>query len=153
MSRPPEPTALKVLKGNPGKRPLNKAEPQPSRSALRAPAWLPAGKARQFWREIAPLVDRLGVMTEADEQALAMLCDALATYVAARSVLRTEGSTYWMGKVLTPRPENAIANNAMGQAIKLFDRFGLNPAYRAKLRIEPEVDEDPLDALRRQGHG
>ncbi|HZK10243.1 MAG TPA: phage terminase small subunit P27 family, partial [Clostridia bacterium] len=33
--RKPKPTALKVLEGNPGKRPLNKNEPQPERKAPR----------------------------------------------------------------------------------------------------------------------
>ena len=38
--RKPKPTALKVLEGNPGKRPLNDREPVPPRAALKCPAWL-----------------------------------------------------------------------------------------------------------------
>ena len=38
--RKPKPTALKVLEGNPGKRPLNDREPVPPKGTLKCPAWL-----------------------------------------------------------------------------------------------------------------
>ena len=38
--RKPKPTAMKVLEGNPGGRPLNKNEPKPDKKAPRCPAWL-----------------------------------------------------------------------------------------------------------------
>ena len=38
--RKPKPTALKVLEGNPGKRPLNDREPVPPKATLKCPAWL-----------------------------------------------------------------------------------------------------------------
>ena len=38
--RKPKPTALKVLEGNPGKRPLNDHEPIPPKGELKCPSWL-----------------------------------------------------------------------------------------------------------------
>ena len=38
--RKPKPTHLKVLAGNPGKRPLPKNEPKPKPIAPRCPQWL-----------------------------------------------------------------------------------------------------------------
>ena len=38
--RKPTPTAIKVLEGNPGKRPLNANEPKPKKKAPRCPSWL-----------------------------------------------------------------------------------------------------------------
>ena len=38
--RKPKPTRLKIIQGNPGKRPLNKNEPQPERRLMRAPSHL-----------------------------------------------------------------------------------------------------------------
>lgn len=38
--RKPKPTALKVLEGNPGHRPLNKKEPLPKGRLPRCPDWL-----------------------------------------------------------------------------------------------------------------
>ena len=38
--RKPKPTAMKVLEGNPGKRPLNFAEPHPEKKLPDCPEWL-----------------------------------------------------------------------------------------------------------------
>ena len=38
--RKPKPTALKLLEGNPGKRPLNEHEPIPPTGKIRCPSWL-----------------------------------------------------------------------------------------------------------------
>ena len=38
--RKPKPTAVKVLEGNPGKRPLNMFEPVPDKVAPECPSWL-----------------------------------------------------------------------------------------------------------------
>ena len=46
--RPPKPTYLKVLEGNPGKRPLNENEPKPKPSAPKCPAWLSPVCQRQL---------------------------------------------------------------------------------------------------------
>ena len=41
--RKPKPTALKVLEGNPGKRPLNDREPVPPKATLEMPGVASAG--------------------------------------------------------------------------------------------------------------
>jgi hypothetical protein len=46
----PEPSSLKLLKGNPGKRPLNEREPKPPAGAPEAPAHLDE-EARREWIE------------------------------------------------------------------------------------------------------
>jgi len=48
---PPTPTSLKILKGNPGKRPLNKKEPKPKLEIPTCPAHLcPEGKGE--WKRV-----------------------------------------------------------------------------------------------------
>jgi len=42
MGNRPKPTALKLLQGNPGRRPINKAEPKPKRGIPAMPKWLDA---------------------------------------------------------------------------------------------------------------
>ena len=49
QGRKPQPTALKVLKGNPGRRPLNEDEPKPEVLLPRPPAHL-SPVARREWR-------------------------------------------------------------------------------------------------------
>jgi phage terminase small subunit len=50
--RPPKPTALKVLEGNPGKRPLNQNEPKPEKKAPNCPSWL-LPDAKKEWRRLS----------------------------------------------------------------------------------------------------
>ena len=50
--RKPKPTALKVLEGNPGKRPLNELEPKPKKQAPSCPSWLEP-EAKKEWRRMA----------------------------------------------------------------------------------------------------
>ena len=50
--RKPKPTALKVLEGNPGKRPLNDREPVPPKGTLKCPAWL-LPEAKKEWKRLA----------------------------------------------------------------------------------------------------
>ena len=38
--RKPKPTALKLLEGNPGKRPINEHEPVPPKGTVKCPTWL-----------------------------------------------------------------------------------------------------------------
>ena len=107
---PPKPTALKVLQGNPGHRALNEDEPAPPPpppGGIKPPWWLPAwesqrdargrkvrSRARRFWGQLAPILDQMGVLTTADPDSLAMLCDVLAEYVEAREIVRRYGMTY-----------------------------------------------------------
>src|SRR5579859_2336929 len=91
--RPPKPTALKVLSGNPGKRALNQNEPTPPAGSISAPSWL-RGRARTAWKWVAPVLEQMGVLSTADTHALALLCDAYAEYIECRAVVRRLGRTY-----------------------------------------------------------
>lgn len=75
--RRPKPTALKVLEGNPGKRPLNRREPQPLRSIPTCPAHL-SPTAKGEWKRLAGQLHRLGILSQLDRAALAAYCQATA---------------------------------------------------------------------------
>ncbi len=82
----PEPTALKLHRGNPGKRPLNQWEPQPLPVPPACPAHLDAD-AKKEWRRLVKILMRMRVLTEADGMALASLCQALSTMTKAQQKL------------------------------------------------------------------
>ena len=63
--RKPKPTAVKKLQGNPGKRPLNKREPKP-KSDVKRPYGLGSGLQDRFWKEHAPELERIGILTGVD---------------------------------------------------------------------------------------
>ncbi len=69
----PKPTRMKVLAGNPGKRPLNRREPQPKPGLPRCPAQL-SEEAKREWKRISKELDRLGLLTVLDRAALSAYC-------------------------------------------------------------------------------
>ena len=73
--RKPKPTAIKELEGNPGKRPLNDAEPKPERKAPPCPKWLEP-EAKKEWRRLSKQLEQIGVLTEVDQAAFASYCQA-----------------------------------------------------------------------------
>lgn len=83
----PEPTVLKIAKGNPGKRPLNKREPLPPVSRVVPPDWL-SGVALEKWQEVVPLLLDMGVMTDADIGAVARYCTMFEQYLSFLKVVR-----------------------------------------------------------------
>ena len=57
--RKPKPTALKVLEGNPGKRPMNMNEPVPPKGTVKCPAWLEP-EAKKEWKRLASSLEAMG---------------------------------------------------------------------------------------------
>jgi P27 family predicted phage terminase small subunit len=113
------------------------------------------GDRMRFWRRIQADLVHMNVMTRADGDALAALCNNLARYVECERVIRTSGMTYEFetktgANILMQRPEVGIGNSALMMAMRLMDRFGLNPAYRSKLKTEAKEEADGLDELRRK---
>ena len=150
----PTPTQLKILRGNPGCRPLNKNEPQPPAGGIVMPAHLgPVAQAR--WAELLPIVQAMRVMTDADVEALARYCDTYEWWLAVRAKLRAEGDTYPILndggeiKYIAQRPEVSIAHKLATQLRQLEQDFGLNPSARTSLQAEPEkpAGEDEANAI------
>jgi phage terminase small subunit len=84
--RKPKPTALKLIEGNPGKRPLNAGEPRLGVAVPTCPAHLcPSAKAE--WKRLARQMHTLRIITELDRSALAAYCHPMA------AVLRPSGSS------------------------------------------------------------
>lgn len=153
MGRKPIPTSLKILRGNPGKKPLPKGEPQPPTDNIAPPDYL-GEVARKKWDELLPLLQATRVMTRADIEALARLCDTYEWWLATREKLRKEGDSYPIlndkgeVKYISQRPEVAIAHKLAAQMHTLEADFGLNPASRTKLGVNPAaLRNDPPDAL------
>ena len=76
----PKATNMRILEGNPSRRPLNDDEPQPEPGAT-CPLWVTDG-ARQVWQEVAPVLINCGILTQADQVMFAAWCDAVANYKA-----------------------------------------------------------------------
>lgn len=163
--RKPKPTALKVLEGNPGKRPLPKNEPKPAPLAPKCPAWLHKD-AKKEWKRVAPQLERLGMLTSLDMAALAGYCQAYARYKEAEEFLNKHGTTYpvWEreqdGKIkyddsgepilrqVQPWPQAILANKMLQQIRAFCTEFGFSPSARNRLSVQgADNDEDGMEAL------
>jgi P27 family predicted phage terminase small subunit len=149
MPRRPQPTQLKILRGNPGKRPLNRAEPLPSADGITPPKWL-AGSALDKWNELLPLLQEVRLMTRADIGTLARYADTWAWWRRCREVIEREGDTLVIRddrgneKYRQQRPEVGIVNKLAQQLGRLESEFGLSPAARAGLQSAPHEAPDEL---------
>lgn len=142
--RKPVPTALRLLRGNPRKRPVNRKEPTPAPlSALDPPAWLDPN-AQEEWRRLAPMLARLGVLTETDSDALSAYCEAFTTWKQATAKIRQFGMVVKANQagfelpVISPYVK--IANHAMAQMRGMLTEFGMTPSARARIHTASPIE-------------
>lgn len=141
----PQPTALKIVKGNPGKRPLNKVEPKPQRGVPPCPDWfVTGGHSREMWERLAPDLDSMGVLTLTDSSALEMLCRAYAEFRAAEALVAAEGLTFNSGDMIKRNPAVAIRTDAWRKVMHGLAEFGLTPSSRSKVQMLPKSSENPF---------
>lgn len=152
----PTPTKLKILAGNPGKRRLPTAEPQPKSGAPAMPKWLPkAGKAE--WRKVVAELRRLGLITVIDGAALAAYCAAVAELQAATESINAEGRIITVpvhNRDGEPVGEKRVVNPAVkmqrdaSMVIKSFlAEFGLSPSGRVRLVAPKAAEQDEFEAF------
>ena len=140
----PRPTALKVLSGNPGKRPLNKSEPQP-RPGMEPPAWLDEA-ARVEWDRVMPELDIIpGLMRRPDAVAMAAYGRSIVQMNDANKVIRARGLTMKTANGIRIRPEVRAFEAAVRLIATFSQEFGLTPASRSRIHLTPTPEED--DAL------
>ena len=152
MGRPgprPQPTIVKLARGNPGKRPLNRHEPTPSADAVKPPSWL-VGPALAKWRELVQLLTSVRLLTNADVGPLARYCDTWSWWRKCREEIERDGD------VMTIRdrdgnptyhqqhPRVSIANKLASQLAALEKEFGLTPSARTTLHAKPDSPTDDL---------
>ncbi len=152
--RKPKPTALKVLEGNPGKRPLNTNEPIPPKGTIKCPNWL-MPEAKKEWKRLAPALEAMGVLTVADEKAFAGYCQAYARWREAEEFITQHGSIFKTPSGYVQQvPKVSIAQQNLKIMQSICSEFGLTPATRARIIAggpDEHGSEDPMEALLKGG--
>lgn len=146
--RRPQPTALKILRGNPSKTRLNALEPIPPGLPVVAPETLSPG-ARLVWDRLAPICLAMRTLTAADVDTFASLCELQSTMHQAAAWKSAEGfavlvaSVDAMGApVLRPHPALKIERDTAMSLRSYYSYFGLEPSARARLQV-PKLAEEP----------
>lgn len=135
---------------------MNQGEPKPApASDLKPPRGRLSKHARRLWVDLAPSLESLGLLTEADLAAFELLCDHYGFAVEAAAILRDEGlvvkepaafddegnPTAWKSK---KNPAAQIFRENSVAFRMLAGEFGLTPSARARLDVEPPEKEKSL---------
>ena len=136
--RKPTPTKQRILRGNPGKRPLNGNEPvypSPGEEFDAIPDDLQGNVlAASEWHRLAPMLRRTGHVAESDRTALIAMCLEWARYIEATKKIRELGMV-----VKAPsgypivNPYLSIATKALAGCNKLWPELGLTPSSRSRV--------------------
>lgn len=151
VGRKKTPITLRVLEGNPGKRPLPKNEPRPDPAAPSAPTWLHR-EAKREWRRVCKQLNALGLLTKLDRAAFAAYCQAYAEWYEAEKLLKEAGRVYVVTdddgnvKKMLPRPEVALARDARKELMSWCSEFGFTPSARAGI-VVPGANKKEKDSL------
>ena len=147
--RPNKPTTLKLLEGNPGKRPLPENEPKPELMLIPCPEYLKSDKiAYTEWNRIVPELYKLGLLTKIDQATLELYCSQYSVYRQSYQVLKDEGlitTNIRHGDKAHPAAQIAREAAKIIQAIAV--EFGLTPSSRGRISVPKESEDDPMEKL------
>lgn len=142
----PKPTALKILEGNRGRRPLNDREPKPPVALPPPPDHLDAVAIRE-WRRVCKQLYELGIMSRLDVAILACYCDSYSEWVHFKRDIRTRGtiiSNRKRGRVVNPMIR--LAMQAKRELARYAVELGITPSARSRVRVDEipklETEED-----------
>ena len=144
-----QPTALKLLRGNPGRRPLPKDEPRPAVRLPNPPAHFTAAQ-RAHWFKVGRQLKALGVMTEVDGNMLGLLCEAMARWDEAVVAVQKYGMVIIHSKTQMPvrSPYLDILTESTAQTMRLLQEFGMGPSSRARVTAQPKPTKaDPMEEM------
>ena len=150
--RKPVPTHLKVIRGNPGKRKLNKNEPLPIGDLVDAPEWM-AESQRQNWNYAVENAPK-GLLKKLDRS-------VLVAWTVAEDLHRRSSEQVEKFGILTKAPNTGlpmqspylpVVNKQAQIMLKAAELLGFTPASRSRVQIiedRPSDEEDPWAALDR----
>ncbi len=149
--RPPKPTRLRLLEGNPGKRTISTAEPKPKSEKPTCPAQLD-DEAKREWKRVIRELAAARLISKLDRAALAAYCQSWSRWIEAESMIRKHGvvvnsPTGWP----IQSPYLAIANRAMAQMTTFLCEFGLSPAARTRIQVRADESESFDDFVKERG--
>ena len=152
--RRPQPTHLKLLRGNPSHESnaaLSKHEPQPTLPAQppEPPAPL-TGYAREEWERVVVELFRLKLVTAVDVHPLAAYCESYKRWrtaietldvMAARDPVMKGQIVKTQNGAAAPNPIVYIADKAARDMVRFAGEFGLTPSARSRISVAAATGE------------
>lgn len=142
----PTPTVLRVLRGNPGRRPINHEEPQPDvlteDSPLAACPKHLVGDAKALWERVVPGAIRVGLLTIVDLPNFEAYCQSYARWREFEKLT---------GKNLELAISKGYRNAAVKERqlmLQFGARFGFDPSSRSNVKLPSQKPKSKADAFR-----
>lgn len=155
----PQAPALKLVKGNPGKRPIEMGvqvepgiPPEPDWKALFPGSRKGVGDlrkdAKREWDRITPILDRQGLLTQLDWAVAMDYCVCIARLLECERVISIEGLEKWGSRGLMKHPAISSAAGYRAQLKSYIGELGLGPSSRGSMKSPGEGpdEEGILDA-------
>lgn len=144
----PIPTLIKLARGNPGKRKLNRREPKPGPLDPTPPVELLDDAAKAEWtRTIAPAI-ATGQITAADRSMAIAHCDLWAVWRSQLAEAARDPHVKPAGPNDYPMasPVRAMAHRTFTLLIRVDAELGLTPTSRSRVTVPGGVKAaDPAD--------
>jgi P27 family predicted phage terminase small subunit len=140
----PTATVLKIARGNPGKRPLNHAEPQPGALSPTCPKEILDPIARKEWRRaIVPAIGT-GQITAADRVMAIAHCELWATWRSQLADAARHAHVIAVGDkhYPTPNPARVMSNKTFLILAKVDAELGFTPTARTRVHAAPAAAAD-----------
>ena len=146
--RKPKATWLKLVTGNPGHRPLNLDEPDPSGDLVEPPAWF-SDRQRVLWGQ---------AIRDAPPGLLRLLdSSVLEIFVVAKSVHEKAALKVAQYGAVVKGPDGAhmrspyvgILNQQSAVMLKCAAELGFTPSSRSRVKVRGKKPHNPFDDLRR----
>lgn len=107
------------------------------------------------WKQTAPGLLNLGVLQVTDRDALVRYCELEAQWRELNRDVVENGTVEFIhtkhGGFEKERPQHSQLLKVTAELNRLAAQFGLNPAMRARLRVQaPPTEADPKEAARRE---
>src|SRR6516165_3965602 len=139
---PPTSSYLKLLKGNPGRRPI-KAQPEPEISPeVPAPPEFLTPTAKDEWWRLAGELHRLKLLTPLDTSVFAVYCQSYSDWIEAERTLAraAEADPETGGLIVKGSHDQPMANPlvrvaaaAAGRMMDVATQLGLTPLARSRM--------------------
>ncbi len=151
--RKPIPHALKLVKGNPGKRPMA-GDLKPGNEAPTPPKM--NDQAMEVWNETIPELYRLGVIARIDKNQIAAYCNIEARRRQAQKALDDYGDLVYetrgpSGAMIRHRPEIKIVSDCEKQLKSFAVEWGMTASSRVRLgdpnQGRLDLGDDPTSSI------
>jgi P27 family predicted phage terminase small subunit len=146
---PKQPTAIRLLRGNPSKKAVTTAEPKPPAGVPTKPAGLPVDAGVIWDSTIALLADVPGLLTVADGPTVELFARTLARYRALEAFTEANGPVLCLRddkgavRFAQPSPQASLSAKLLPQIRGLAAELGLSPSARTRINLPaaPVADE------------